>query len=199
MKLYLVRHGETSANAQGLYCGISDLSLTETGVYQAFSLAKLLADCHFDQLITSGLVRTQQTAKTIIGQRQIEQHSIAAFNEINFGDWELRHHSEIAKNDADNYRRWCHDWQNVAAPNGESFNQFKQRVQLAFGELLQRHQGQDLLLVLHQGTLRAIMLSLLQMPAIGFWQFNFHQGAYSLIDINHGQVMVERINALSIG
>lgn len=199
MKLYLVRHAETSANVRGLYCGVSDLSLTEMGIEQALSLAKLFADCHFDQLIYSGLVRTQQTAKVIIGQRQIEQQAIAAFDEINFGDWELRHYSEIAKNDRENYRRWCDDWINVAPPKGEKFSQFKQRVLLAFGELLQGHQGQDLLLVLHQGTLRAIMLSLLQMPDIGFWQFNFHQGAYSLIEINHDHAVVERINALSIG
>lgn len=68
MKLYLVRHGETDWNAQGLLMGQADIPLNVTGLQQAEALrAKIAArGLVFDAAYVSPLQRTTQTAQIIL-------------------------------------------------------------------------------------------------------------------------------------
>lgn len=198
MKLYLVRHGETEANLSGVYSGITDLPLNTNGISQAVSLSAALSSIEFGLVVTSGLIRTQQTAAYLVSTERLECRTMAEFNEINFGRWEGKHYRDIALNDAAAYAEWAADWQNVAPPDGESFEQFFQRVQRAFLLWLNQNQQQSVLLVGHQGTLRCILLTLLGLPASAFWHFTFTQGAYSVIDIQQGHAVIEQINVMAV-
>lgn len=197
MKLYLVRHGETEANINGVYSGITDLPLNANGINQAVRLSRALSSVEFDLVVTSGLMRTRQTAGYIASAEGLENHTLAELNEINFGRWEGKHYRDIALNDADAYAEWSADWLNVAPPCGESFEQFFQRIQQAFLPWLDQNQRQSVLLVGHQGTLRCILLTLLGLPASAFWHFTFTQGAYSVIDIQQGHIVIEQINVMT--
>ncbi|GAB3558578.1 histidine phosphatase family protein [Spelaeicoccus albus] len=63
----LVRHGETAWNAAGRLQGTSDVPLNENGRQQARATAAILADSHWDVLVSSPLMRAADTA-TIIGE-----------------------------------------------------------------------------------------------------------------------------------
>lgn len=196
MQLYLVRHGVTDVNQCGVYSGATDHPLNQEGINQAKSLSQALANIRFDSVITSSLLRTQQTAEYIVSDKQLHQ-TIIGLDEIHFGQWEGRHYQEIERNDAENYAAWCTDWKSTAPPDGESFNHFFSRVEQAFRTWLKQAEIAGLetvLLVGHQGTLRCILLSLLKMPAEAFWHFTFRHSAYSVIDIHHGHTVIQQIN-----
>lgn len=63
-KIYLVRHGETEANAGRLFQG-NDQPLNAAGETQARRVAARLAHIKFDALIASDYTRAQQTAEEI--------------------------------------------------------------------------------------------------------------------------------------
>lgn len=48
MRLWLIRHGETQANVDGLYSGHAPTPLTARGIEQAQNLHTLLHDVSFD-------------------------------------------------------------------------------------------------------------------------------------------------------
>jgi len=58
--LFVVRHGQTAANAAGQLLGRADVPLTETGLKQADALAVALDAV--DRVISSPLQRTRDTA-----------------------------------------------------------------------------------------------------------------------------------------
>ncbi len=58
--LYLVRHGRTTLNAQGLLQGRLDPSLDEVGHLQAAAMAERIGEV--DEVISSPLERATQTA-----------------------------------------------------------------------------------------------------------------------------------------
>ncbi len=64
MKLYLVRHGQTSGNAQRIHQDNS-VSLSELGVSQSTVLAKRFQTVPVDLVIASPYARAQQTAEII--------------------------------------------------------------------------------------------------------------------------------------
>lgn len=197
IKLYLVRHGETEASQRGVYYGRHDSLLTEAGALQARRLADVLRDVVFDRVIVSGLKRTKQTADIVLAERAIKPEANPDFDELDFGDWEGCHYSQLAAQDNERYTAWCNDWINQAPPNGESFRQFRSRIEHAFNSLLASRSDETILFVGHQGVLRVIMLLLLKLPEQGFWHFTFEHGAYSLIEVEQGHAVIQKINATS--
>ncbi len=55
MRLWLIRHGETQANVDGLYSGHAPTPLTARGIEQAQNLHTLLHDVSFDLVLCSEL------------------------------------------------------------------------------------------------------------------------------------------------
>ena len=87
MKLYIVRHGETDNNLNGIIQGIIDTPLNETGIKQAMELKEKLKDVKFDLVITSPLQRAKLTAE-IINDNKAEIICDKQIIERNTGDFE---------------------------------------------------------------------------------------------------------------
>ena len=64
MTIYLIRHGKTEANEKHLYCGSTDLPLSDAGKEE-------LRSVHYDiknvRFITSGMKRTNETLRILFG------------------------------------------------------------------------------------------------------------------------------------
>jgi len=65
VEVYLIRHGESEANADGTHSGWSPVNLTEKGRAQAAVTHNTLKGLHFDRLFVSDVRRAQQTANII--------------------------------------------------------------------------------------------------------------------------------------
>lgn len=196
--MYLVRHGQTQANLDGVYCGRSDLPLTERGQQQAQAVARQLQGIDFAAAYASRLLRTQQTLRPIIGA-QGAFHVHAGLDEMDFGAWELRHHRALAAEQSAAYQAWCSDWRHAAPPQGEGFAAFSARVGATLDELLARHAGQRVLLVAHQGVLALLCARLLGLAADQLWHFAFAQGCHSLITVEHDFAVLRRLNDRGAG
>ena len=75
MRLWLIRHGETQANVDGLYSGHAPTPLTARGIEQAQNLHTLLHDVSFDLVLCSELERAQHTARRVLSDRQHPVHT----------------------------------------------------------------------------------------------------------------------------
>lgn len=72
-KVYLVRHGETVSNANGIIQGFSD-PLSETGLAQAAAIAERIKPIEFQHLLSSDMPRALVTAEHIgrATEKQVE-------------------------------------------------------------------------------------------------------------------------------
>jgi broad specificity phosphatase PhoE len=85
--------------------------------------------------------------------------------EIDFGAWEELNHEEVQHRFADDYAVFCSNPEGWAAPGGEHFNTFRERVASVLDDLYRRHTSEHAVLVTHGGVIRVI-LSIVQ--AISF-------------------------------
>lgn len=182
MKLWLVRHGQTEANVAGLYSGHSETSLTPHGIQQAQAVGEMLRHVPFDAVMCSALGRAQHTAELILTGRNETVETEPLLNEMHFGDWEMRHHRDLQREDASNYAAWVADWQNIIPTNGEGFQAFSQRVDLLVQRLAAFNKAQNVLLVSHQGVLSLLIAKLLNMPPSSLWHFMIEQGAWTMLE-----------------
>lgn len=198
MRLWLVRHGETEANVAGLYSGHVPTPLTERGIAQAQTLGTLLRNVPVDNVLCSELERARHTTQLILGDREAPVRNMPELNEMFFGDWEMRHHRDLAREDAENYAVWCNDWQNATPTNGEGFQAFSQRVERFIAQLADYKTCQNLLVVSHQGVLSVLIARLLSMPAAAMWHFRVEQGCWSAIDFCDDFAVLKVLNSRAV-
>ena len=198
MRLWLVRHGETEANVAGLYSGHAPTPLTERGIAQAQTLGTLLRNVPVDNVLCSELERARHTTQLILGDREVRVRNMPELNEMFFGDWEMRHHRDLAREDAENYAVWCNDWQNATPTNGEGFQAFSQRVERFIAQLADYKTCQNLLVVSHQGVLSVLIARLLSMPAAAMWHFRVEQGCWSAIDFCDDFAVLKVLNSRAV-
>ncbi|MBV8042427.1 adenosylcobalamin/alpha-ribazole phosphatase [Pluralibacter sp.] len=191
MRLFLVRHGQTTANISGVFYGSTDLSLSPQGIAQSQRVAGYLAGVSFGQIFVSELQRSQQTARLIVPAADGFQVD-SRLNELDFGEWEMRHFSDIAKESPQSWQRWMDDWQNATPDGGEAFSHFAARVRQAADETGKQPEGADTLIVAHQGVLSLLLATWLGMPVEAMWHFPFRHDAYTVVE-NRGGFWVLRV------
>jgi broad specificity phosphatase PhoE len=88
VELICVRHGRTAWNADKRFQGHTDVPLDDEGRAQATALAALLRDQRIDAAVSSDLARAAETARIVLGARDVPLRLDPDWREMRFGDWE---------------------------------------------------------------------------------------------------------------
>ena len=151
--LILLRHSLTEANERRLYCGWTDLPLSEGGRALAEEVAQERALPACGCYVTSGMRRAEETLFLLTGRASDMQ--LPDLREMSFGRFEMHSYEQLR--DDEDYLRWIGDEAgDVACPGGESRAQFKTRV-LRGGEALLRLDADSALVVCHGGVIVNLM------------------------------------------
>ena len=110
--LYLVRHGATDNNRarpSRLQGRRTDPGLSAEGLEQARQTGRFLADCRFDALYCSPLLRARQTAEAIAQPHGLSIRVVDELTEVDVGQWEGRAWDEVERTDPEAYRAFMAD------------------------------------------------------------------------------------------
>lgn len=150
---YLIRHGKTKANENHLYCGSTDLPLSESGMEELRGLHYSVPENSV--FLTSGMKRTEQTLALLFGK--VAHKAATDFCEIDFGRFEMKSYEQL-KDDPE-YQAWIsRENEQKIPPGGESGAQMLRRV-LAGWEALQSETA-PVVLISHGGVIAALMAAL---------------------------------------
>jgi len=178
MKLNVIRHGATEANEKKLYCGISDVPLSEHGRLYLAELKKILIYPVADLYITSGLKRTTETLRILYDREP--DIIMEEFKELNHGDFELKSYRELRDNP--DYQRWIGDIFKETCPNGESGEAFLIRVKTGLDKLLGLS-AKSIVAISHGGVIVSIM-ELMFPGQRDFYDWQPENGRGYTLDIN---------------
>lgn len=156
-RLVLIRHGLTEGNARRWYYGALDLPLLDGGMRALETGAHdgRYPACAGYRVVTSGMLRTEQTLRCIYGDVPHEQWQ--ELREVSFGIFEGRTYDELAG--TPDYDAWlAGDWFANVPPGGESFRQASARIREGLARM--QRQPEDILAVVHGGTILTIMQTL---------------------------------------
>lgn len=151
--LILIRHGETDWNRELRFQGHVDVPLNDIGHEQARRLGLRLAGETVQHLISSDLMRAQQTAAPAAVQLELDIVTSAALREQHFGVVEGMRADEIQALHPRAWEHWLQFREDHAMPEGESAREFHGRIIAALGRIATQHAGQKLLVVTHGGVL----------------------------------------------
>lgn len=165
LHVYLLRHGETTYNADGnRYCGRTDAKLTENGLAQAQRVAEVLRGKRIDAVYASPLERAYRTAEIVSGN-SLPVVREPRLIELDFGAWEGKTRAEFMAESPALWAAWNNNPATAAAGGtGDTALQVVQRVDDFFVEMQHRHEGQTIVVVAHNGVNRLYLAHKLGMP-----------------------------------
>lgn len=158
LRLWLVRHAQSTWNAEHRLQGKADPPLTDLGRRQAARIAHRLTAVKPEAIYTSPLQRTSLTAQRIGQQLEIEPIEDARLKEIGVGVASGKRWEEITQS-------WPHlaqisergDLTLPYIPGAESMEAFGRRVAQSFADIQARHEQGNIVIVSHGGVFRAYL------------------------------------------
>ena len=160
-EIWLVRHGESEANAEGVWQGQADARLNARGREQAERLGARLAGHSFDLVVASDLQRTAATAAAAGLQAEPDP----AWRELDLGRWEGLTSAEVMASYPQEMQALMAG-EDVPIGGGETWGGFCARVDAAVEGLAARlGEGERALVVTHGGFIGAYLSGLLRFRA----------------------------------
>jgi alpha-ribazole phosphatase len=177
MKIWLIRHGATVANERCLYCGSTDLPLSESGREELRNMRR--GEICAERYITSGMARCDETLTILFGD--VRRETIPGLREIDFGAFEMRGYEELKDDPA--YRTWlAGDNEKNVPPGGESGEQMKAQALAAFEGVVS--DGRSAVIVTHGGVIAAVMERLFPEEHRGRYDWQPRPGAGYELDMD---------------
>ncbi len=195
--LVLVRHGQSQWNLENRFTGWVDVPLSAAGEQEARKAGELLKGVQFDYAFTSALVRAQETLRIIldvIGQPDIPIERDQALNERHYGDLQGLNKDETAsKFGTEQVHIWRRSF-DVNPPNGESLKDTRDRVLPYYRAHIEPlvKQGKRVLVSAHGNSLRALVMTLDNIPQNGIPDLNIPTGAPMRYLIDGNGTVLER-------
>ena len=157
-RLLIVRHGESLANAKGIFLGHTDLGLSERGFLQAAATAEYLKDEPISAAYSSDLCRAFDTAKEIARYHSLEVTPMRELREIYIGKWENSVIAEIERDYGEIFTvGWKKNFGFFTPPIPDAAKRFHDAVLT----IAKRHEGECVLIGAHAAVIRAFFGRLL--------------------------------------
>ena len=171
--IYLIRHGETEFNRQGVVQGSGvDSDLNELGQAQSEAFFQAYQHIPFDKVYTSILKRTHQSVKKFLENNlPWEQHQ--GLNEISWGVRE----GKIPNNRDNEYYKvlidnWIAGLTSTPSEGGESPEDVILRQKPVIDLILSRPEEKTILIAMHGRAIRILLTLLLERPLFEMDTFN---------------------------
>ncbi|MBO9130289.1 histidine phosphatase family protein [Bacillus sp. 165] len=146
----LVRHGQTDWNFQEIIQGREDIPLNETGKKQALQSAQFLQNEKWDIIISSPLVRAQETARTVANAVKLDSIELDdRFIERNFGEASGKSIAEFREKIASGQ-----------VEGMETDEELVDRCYTALQDVAKKHEGKRIIIVAHSHAIKAILTAI---------------------------------------
>lgn len=165
--IYLVRHGESEANIQKRFSGITDVELSLKGKNQAIIAGQNLKKEKISHIYSSPLKRAKDTAKIICNEINIDENKIITdinLIEVNFGIFENMTWEEMRANNRNETDNWILKKHKYKFPEGEGYDDIIERISVFIDNI-----PDNSVIVSHFGVIQSILLYLKIVDDSSLW------------------------------
>lgn len=160
-RLYLIRHGQSAGNAEGRFGGHGPTPLSDLGMKQARSTAKLLAAEGVSVIYTSDLLRAVKTAEPLADLTGSPIIATPAFRERNVGVLEGLTFDESRERHPKDYFALVNRDVHHVITHGESYRHLLRRTTGELWNIIRKHQGERIAIFSHTGAICFMTLHLM--------------------------------------
>ena len=191
-RLYLARHGEVINH--GVYNGQTDVDITPKAIQQMERLRELLGGKKLRAVYSSDLQRTRKGAEIIGQPHGLKPQVFPEFREVHFGRWQGLSYAQVMERYPSDIPQWLSNVEIFRIPGGESMGEVRQRAIPKLQELIERHRGEEIVLVCHGALNRVILAEALHLHLDHLLRMEQEYGCLNVIDYTPTWAVVKLMN-----
>lgn len=195
-RIVLVRHGQSTWNAEGRIQGSTDFAeLTDKGRAQAETTRITLVDDKFDLLVHSPLARAAQTAEIIWGNRKGPTNVLPSLREIDLYSFQglLKHHGK--EQYGEQFKMWQRQAAEFEIDGRPPVRELWFRASLAWQQVLADKSGhRNILVVAHNAVNQALVATAIGLPPTYFRRLLQNNAATTVLDFQPNGDGPPRVN-----
>lgn len=161
MKIFFIRHGETTGDIENRYGGNYDDHLSEKGLKQSSDLAGVLKNSGIEMIFASSLIRAQETSQAIAEQVNCKINTEPSLRERNQYGILTGMKKEEAKKKYPEQVELLKDRLNTIE-DAESYEDFSKRISETFEKITNNSKYKIVAIVSHGGPLRVLFRDILK-------------------------------------
>jgi broad specificity phosphatase PhoE len=170
------------------------MNLSPRGKRQAKILADYLRVKTIDAVYASPMKRVQQTLAPTLKRNRLRQTVLPGLREVDFGDWTGLNWEAVR----DKFNFAVHEWldqiEKPGAPNGESGEHFRARVEPCLREIIENHRGQNVAIFCHGGVIRMLLAILIDLPLPKTNAFEVEYASITQVALHPHMAEIELLN-----
>lgn len=182
----LLRHGRPDNPCLGRYRGQTGEPLAPRGRWEARQAAERLRAAGVARVFSSDLPRAVETAAIVGEVLGVEVVPTPSLREISFGLFEGRSHAEVRRCFGRDLDFWWEDPVRRGPPGGESLIAVMARVGAWIEAVVEPAAGESVLVVGHDGSLKALLWQALGLAPAAFWRVSLDYGALTGLERSGG-------------
>ncbi len=183
MRLLLIRHGESSANAEKRLQGHVDFPLNERGRRESEMLADRLSRMPIAALYASPLKRARETAEIVASRLGLPLEERPDLVERDIGELGGLTRDQIRARYPDYARARAGEKVTFDMAGLEPDDHFEERVRRITGAIIQAHSGETVAAVTHGGVIGAFVRDTLRMPVVRPAPFNIANCSITTVEV----------------
>jgi probable phosphoglycerate mutase len=197
-KLYIIRHGETDFNKDGIVQGRGvNSDLNATGIAQGEAFYKKYKNIPFDKLYTSTLKRTHQTVKDFIDDG-LAWEQLAGLDELAWGVYEgQKSNAALREAFVNLIHAWAAGHYDVKPEGGESPNEVYVRQAAAMDHITKQDHENTVLICMHGRAIRLLMCLLMKKPLSEMDTYPHQNTSLYVLNYDGEQFEIEVFNSLA--
>lgn len=194
--IYLVRHGRTTANKDGILAGrTKGVNLDSEGLKQVLNTSFVLSDVKFKKIFSSPMERCIATTEIILKNNNHKSKFLISndLNECDYGKWQNKKLKDLRKEKLWKQVQNCPS--KVTFPGGESFNNILNRFKkFIIKESSKLKKDENLLIVSHGDPIRLFIAFSLGIEMDKFQKVMIDPSSISIVDIWKKNIIVKSMN-----
>ncbi len=195
MRLFLVRHGQSTYNRDGLGLGREDPPLTDLGLRQTAAAVERLAGERVDRILTSPLERAAAIARGLAERTGAPLDTREELIEMDVGETEGLPFREMRERFPAFIEAWrAPDPADVVMPGGESLAQVAARLEPLVAELHALPDEDTVVAVSHNFVVRLLICRLLDLEVAAFRAFSLDLASVSTLSLRAGRTSLRTLN-----
>lgn len=193
MRIYVVRHGETTWNKEEVFRGRKDIPLNEAGKKQAKLTGRYFADKNIGKVFASPLRRAVETAEGISSSTGIPTETVAELIDMDFGIWEGLDLREVERLYPDELSMWKKTPHKFLPKGGEGLADVRERFRRGLTRILS-FETAPVVLVTHRVVCKIAVLHALEIQNSHFWGIRCDPASITLIEKTKDRLTLSFLN-----
>lgn len=195
--LIFLRHGQAQNNVERRLVGrLPNVPLTDQGVAQAEYAARRLANMDVSRVYSSPIQRTLQTARVVAQHNSVEVIQDDRLIEIETGSFTGVRYDDLVASQGDVLARFYENEAVPAAPGVETFGSVRERVRSIVRFVLERHPGENVVLVTHMDPIKAMLSTVLAIRPRDMYNLVIANGSLNIFLEGEGRFSLGGLNVM---